>query len=561
MSKRILIIGGVAGGATAAARARRMDEQAEITVLERGPYVSFANCGLPYFISGDIKKRSALLLQTAEGFWSRYRVKVLVNTEALEINRTDKSVRVLTPEGESSIPYDSLILAQGGNPILPALPGSDALHTFKLWTVPDMDRINTYINEKKPQTAVVAGGGFIGLEMAEAFHARGIKTTVVELAPRILTVLDQDMSAQAKETLIAAGIEVITGTGLAEVHGNPESAPGTRKVLLSDGRSLEADLVLFSVGVRPELTLAKKAGLSIGAAGGLVVDQEMRTSDPAIWAAGDMVEVLHKVSGKMVRIPLAGPANRQGRIAADNALGAHQIYRGALGTSVVKILDHTAASTGLTEAAARDAGFDFAVAIVHKDHHAGYFPGAKMLSLKLVYDKKDGRLLGAQAYGMEGVEKRIDVLATALHGRMTLDDLAELDLAYAPPYSSANDPLNMAAFVGQNHRSGFSPVVSPSEFKAIMKTAKADDFLVLDVRNLGEYAGGHLEGALNIPVDELRDRLGEVNRNKTIYVHCKVGFRGHLALRILKEHGYDQVWNITGGYLSLLAEGGFTLAN
>lgn len=547
---KLLIIGGVAGGATAAARARRLSESAEITLLERGPYVSFANCGLPYFLSGDITKRSQLLLQTPEGFQGRYGVQVHLNTEALEIDRSARKVRAKGPEGERWFEYDRLILAQGGNPILPPLPGADLPHAFKLWTVPDMDRIHAYLNDHKPQTAVVAGGGFIGLEMAEAFHARGLKVTVVELAPQIMVTLDKEFAVRAQQHLENHGLNIETGVGLKAVLGD------TKEVELSDGRRIPADLVLFSVGVRPELSLVKQAGLVLGESGGLLVDETLKTSDPFIWAAGDMVEVTQRVSGKRVRVPLAGPANRQGRIAATNALGGNMKYQGALGTAVVKLFDATAASTGLTEKVAREAGFDVGVAIVHKDHHAGYYPGGRLLSLKLVYDKKTRRVLGAQGFGLEGVDKRIDVVATALLGKLTLDDLAELDLAYAPPYSSANDPLNLAAFVGQNDVSGFSPLVTAEQAAA---TFRPQTHLILDVRNLGEYAGGHVEGSINIPVDELRGRLAEVPQDKTIFVHCKVGFRGHLAARILRENGYQNVFNITGGYLSMQAANAFPL--
>lgn len=545
---KLLIIGGVAGGATAAARARRLSETAEITLLERGPYVSFANCGLPYFLSGDITKRSQLLLQTPEGFDGRYGVKVHLNTEAVEIDRPGHRVRTVGPDGERWLEYDRLILAQGGTPILPALPGADLPHTFKLWTVPDMDRIHAFLKDQAPKSAVVAGGGFIGLEMAEAFHARGLKVTVVELAPQIMVTMDREFGERAKAHLQGLGITVETGVGLKAVLGD------TKEVELADGRRIPADLVLFSVGVRPELTLVKQAGLALGDSGGVLVDETLQTSDPSIWAAGDMVEVVQRVSGKRVRVPLAGPANRQGRIAATNALGGSMKYRGALGTAVVKLFDATAAATGLTEKAARDAGFHVGVAIIHKDHHAGYYPGGQLLTLKLVYDKKTSRLLGAQGFGLEGVEKRIDVAATALLGRLTLDDLAELDLAYAPPYSSANDPLNLAAFVGQNDISGFSPLVTA---QGAAEAFNPETHIILDVRNLGEFAAGHVPGALNIPVDELRNRLHEVPRNKTVFVHCKVGFRGHLAVRILKEHGYEKVANITGGYLSMKAISAF----
>jgi len=549
MKTRLLIVGGVAGGATAAARARRLDESAEITVLERGPYVSYANCGLPYFISGDIEKRSKLLLQTPEGFDARYRVQVRVRTEAVEIDRAQKRVLARGPEGDTWLPYDKLILAQGGNPIVPELPGADAPHVFKLWTVPDTDRLHGWIAEHRPKTAVVVGGGFIGLEMAEAFRTRGLEVTVVELLPTVMSLMDRPFGVQVARELELNGVQVVTGAGVKAVLG------AARAVELSDGRRIPADLVLFSVGVRPELGLARKAGLELGPSGGLLVDDRLRTSDADIFAAGDMVEVTQKVSGRRVRIPLAGPANRQGRIAASNALGHEMRYRGALGTSVVKVFEATAAMTGLSEKAARDAGLDVGVAVLHKDHHAGYYPGAQELSLQLTYERKTGRLLGAQAFGHAGVDKRIDVLATALAGRMTLDDLAELDLAYAPPYSSANDPVNLAAFVGQNDLSGFSPLVTAAQLKA--ELASATPPLVLDVRTLGEWGKGHLAGARHLPVDDLRFELDSLPKDRRLVVHCRSGFRAHLAVRILKEAGFPDVVNVTGGWLTMGAEGGF----
>ncbi len=551
MNTRILIIGGVAGGATAAARARRVDESAEITIVERGPYVSYANCGLPYFLSRDIETRAKLLLQTPEGLDHRYGVTALVNTEALEIDRAGKRVRTRGPGGEAWLPYDKLILAQGGNPILPPIPGGDAPHVFRLWTVPDMDRLHDHIEHDRPKTAVVVGGGFIGLEMAEAFHARGIDTTIVELLPTVMAVMDREVGVQVAEELERNGVHVLTGVGVQGI--NPEA----RTVSLSDGRTVKADMVLFSVGVRAELTLAKSAGLTIGPSGGLLVDDHLQTSDPDVYAAGDMVEVANRISGRRVRLPLAGPANRQGRIAASNALGQDLRYGGALGTSVVKIFEATAASTGLSEKAARDAGFEIGVAVIHKDHHASYFPGAKELSLKLIYERKTARLLGAQAFGHGGVDKRIDVLATALVGELTLHDLAEIDLAYSPPYSSANDPVNLAAFVGENDLSGFSPLITAAQLKADL--ASPTPPLVLDVRTAKEFSHGHLRGALNIPIDDLRVAWETLPRDRPIAVYCRSGFRAHLGVRILKERAFERVFNVTGGYVSIGHEGGFAL--
>ncbi|HET6439450.1 MAG TPA: FAD-dependent oxidoreductase [Anaeromyxobacter sp.] len=549
MTTRLLIIGGVAAGATAAARARRISEDAEITVLERGPYVSYANCGLPYFIGRDIEKRSKLLLQTPEGFARRYRVTARVDTEALEIDRAARRVRARGPEGEAYYPYDKLILAQGGTPVVPGIPGADAPHVFRLWTVPDMDRIDAHIERQRPGSALVVGGGFIGLEMAEAFRKRGVATTVVELLPTVMGLMDREFGARVAAELEANGVKVITGAGVKAV------LPASREVELVDGRKLPAELVLFSVGVRPELNLARAAGLEIGPTGGLLVDDRLRTSDPHVYAAGDMVELVHKVSGRRVRMPLAGPANRQGRVAASNALGLDLRYGGAVGTTVVKVFEATAGMTGLSERAAREAGLEVGAAVIHKDHHAGYYPGAEELSLKLIYDRKSSRLLGAQAFGRAGVDKRIDVLATALHGAMTVDDLAELDLAYAPPYSSANDPVNLVAFVAQNDVSGFGRLVTAPALRVELASPRPP--LVLDVRSGGEWRDGHVRGAVHIPVDDLRRRAGELPRERRIAVYCRSGFRAHLALRILKELGFEDVANVTGGSLSMEAEGGF----
>ncbi|HEY9594190.1 MAG TPA: FAD-dependent oxidoreductase [Spirochaetia bacterium] len=570
MARKLLIIGGVAGGATAAARARRISESAEITIVERGPFVSYANCGLPYYLSGDIQKRSKLLLQTPEGFDSRYGVKVLVETEAVEIDRAAKRVRVKNTLGEAWIDYDALILAQGGTPVMPPIQGADSPNVFRLWTVPDMDRIDAFVTERRPATALIAGAGFIGLEMAEAFTKRGIRTTVVEMLPRVMSTLDPEMSSLIQARLEKNGVQVVTGTALKSVNA------ACAEAVLADGRTVPAGIVLVSVGVKPELTLARQAGLAIGETGGLLVDEQLRTSDPSIWAAGDMNEITHKISGRRIRIPLAGPANRQGRIAASNAMGMARTYTGALGSSVVKVFDATAASTGLTEAAAREAGFDAGVVLMVKDNHAGYYPGGREMTLKLVYDRGTRRVLGAQAFGEEGVEKRADVVAMALQGKLTLDDLAEVDLTYAPPYSSANDPLNLAAFVGLNDVTGFSPLVTATETRSILAgaapgagldAASREDHeaapgagpVLLDVRNVNEFETAHVRGALNIPVDELRFRLDEVPRDRPIIVYCRSGFRGHLALRILRDNGFADVRNLTGGFLAVRESGGFDI--
>ncbi len=538
--KKILIIGGVAAGATAAARARRLDENAEITIIEKGPFVSFANCGLPYFISGDIKRRAKLLLQTPEGFLGRYNVNVLINTEAIDIKRDEKKVVVKTAEGTKELEYDKLILAQGGSPIIPDIEGVNNDNVFKLWTIPDMDRIHKFIEQNQPKNAVVVGGGFIGIEIAEAFKARGMNVTIVELANQVMPNVDYEFGAMVKSVLEENGVNVLTGVKIDKITGN--------KAILSNNTEIDADLILFSIGVKPENILAKNAGLEVSQSGAVIVDEYMRTSDPDIYAAGDMVEILHKVSGRKSRIPLAGPANRQGRIAASNALGMNLKYNGALGTSVIKIFDYTLSFTGLSEKFASQFDFNVGVAYTFKDNQVTYYPGGTQLAFKLVYDKSTNKIIGAQAFGIKGVEKRIDVIATALQAKMSLEDLAELDLAYAPPYNSANDPVNIAAFVGQNNISGYSPCISPKEFLEKYDETKT---LVLDVRTIGEAAKDPYENALHIPTDELRYRLNEIPTDKTIYILSKDGYLGHIALRILKQKGYNKLYYITGGYSAL----------
>ncbi len=556
---KLVIIGGVAAGATAAARARRLDETAEITLVEKGPYVSFANCGLPYRLSGDITKRSALILQTAEGFFSRYKVDVALKTEAIAIDKAARSVRVRGPEGERDISYDKLILAQGGTPFVPPVEGVDSPNVFRLWTIPDMDAINAFIADTGAKSAIVVGGGFIGLETAEAFIKRGLSTSIVELTDQLMPPADPEFGAQIAKAFMEAGAAVYTKKSIKKIDY------ATHSVELSDGTKLDADIVLMSAGVRPNTELAKSAGLAIGASGGLLVDEFLRTSDKDIFAAGDMVELVRRVDGAKVRIPLAGPANRQGRIAATNALagygnapgytGGMKKYAGALGTSVFKAVDYTFAQTGLSEKAAKAAGIQARAVHVHRAHHASYYPGYKELSLKLVY-AEDGRLLGAQAFGEAGVEKRIDVLATALAARMKLSDLAELDLSYAPPYSSANDPIQMATFAAENDLSGYSPFVSPQE-AALAAAENKNAVTFLDVRNFGEYMKGHLAGSLHIPLDEIRDRLEEIPKNAKLLILSLAGFEGHLASRILRQNGFSAPVYVSGGMTSMRLFGGF----
>jgi NADPH-dependent 2,4-dienoyl-CoA reductase/sulfur reductase-like enzyme/rhodanese-related sulfurtransferase len=536
----IVIVGGVAGGATAAARARRQSESANIIVLEKGPYVSFANCGLPYAVGGEISKRSKLLLQSPESFKARYNIDVRVQSEALSIDRESKTLQVKGPEGEYGLPYDKLILAQGGRPYKPGMPGIEADHVFTLWTVPEMDLIQEYIQEKAVKNAVVIGAGFIGLEMAEALKHRGIGVTVLELGASPLPIMDFEYGAMIQDSLEAHGVRVLTSTGAKAILAEE------KKVELSTGELIDADMVLVSVGVRPQLDLAKAAGLEIGEAGGLRVNQYLQSSDPDIYAAGDMIEVQHAITGKTIRMPLAGPANRQGRIAGANAAGQRQKYGQVLGSSIVKVFDKNAASTGLTEKAAKDAGFDVGAVIIPKGNHAGYYPGASELVLKLVFEKSTGKLLGAQAFGGEGVDKRIDSFAVALKAGWTVEELAEMDFAYAPPFNSANDHLNMAAFVAQGSLEDYNGIYSPMAF---WENYSSGQDQLIDVRTAGEHQRGRLDDAVLIPVDELREAdLSGLDPKKTTWIYCYAGYRGHLATRILKQKGFTDVRNISGGW-------------
>ena len=534
-TRRIVIVGGVAGGASAAARARRADESAEIHVFERGPYISFANCGLPYHIAGEIEDRSKLLLMTPEKMWVRSRVQVHVNHEVLSIDRSAKTIRVRRDDGtEEDFAYDKLILSQGAKPIVPPISGADLPSVFTLRDVPDMDRIIAFADSRQPKTAAIIGGGFIGLEMAEAFHRRGIHVTVIEKLPHILPLLDSDMAQHLQNRVRANDFGIVTGA-----EAKSFSAKG---VDLADGAFVPAELILLSVGVRAEVDLAKRAGLEIGVTGGVKVNARMESSDPDIYAVGDAAETTHMLTGARTRIPLAGPANRQGRIAGANAAGGHFLYPGALGTSIVRVLQMTAGFTGLNSAQAAKAGFSFFTSVTIDPNHAGYYPGSRPMTIKIIAEEGTGRLLGAQIVGEDGVDKRTDVLATAIAGRMTVFDLESLDLAYAPPFGSANDPINTAGFVADHIVRGDVATVSPEDWKP------NGEFL-LDVRETSEVAeSGLLRNAVHIPLGELRDRLGELPRDRKILVYCQKGQRGYLATRALKGSGFEDVANLRGGF-------------
>jgi NADPH-dependent 2,4-dienoyl-CoA reductase/sulfur reductase-like enzyme/rhodanese-related sulfurtransferase len=531
----IVIVGGVAGGASAAARARRVDESAEIHLFERGPYISFANCGLPYHVGGEIEDRSKLLIMTPEKMWVRSRVRVHVNQEVLSIDRASKTIQVRREDGsEESFPYDKLILSQGAKPIVPSIPGVDLPNVLTLRDVPDMDRILSFLDTRQPKTAAVIGGGFIGLEMAEAFHRRGILVTVIEKLPHILPLFDHGMAVHLENSVRHDNFAILTNTEAKSFNANG--------VELTDGAFVPAELILLSVGVRAEVELAKHAGLEIGVTGGVKVNARMESSDPDIYAVGDAAETTHMLTGARTRIPLAGPANRQGRIAGANAAGGHFLYPGALGTSIVRVLHMAAGFTGLNSSQAAKAGFSFFSSVTTDPNHAGYYPGSRPMMIKIIAEDGTGRLLGAQIVGEDGVDKRTDVLATAIAGKMTVFDLESLDLAYSPPFGSANDPVNTAGFVADHIARGDVATISPEDWKP------NGEFL-LDVRETNEVAeSGLLNNAVNIPLGELRDRFGELPRDRKILVYCQKGQRGYLAACALQGSGFKDVMNLRGGF-------------
>ncbi len=532
---KLVIVGGVAGGATAAARARRLSEEAEIVLLERGPHVSFANCGLPYHIGGEITDRDALLVQTPDRLKERSNLDVRIRTEVLAIDRTRKEVRVrdLADGREYAERYDKLILSPGAAPLRPPLPGIDHPRIFTLRTIPDMDRIKATV-DAGTKTAIVIGGGYIGLEMAENLHRRGVAVSVVEKLDQVMPPLDREMAAAVHQVLAANGVQLFLG---AAVQSFADDA-GRVRVKLDDGTTLTADLVVLSVGVRPESSLARDAGLDVAPNGGIVVNDRMQTSDPDIYAVGDAVLVKDFVIGNDTLLPLAGPANRQGRIAADNIFGRPGTYRGSQGTAILRVFDLTVGMTGASEKALRRAGIAHEKVYIHAPDHASYFPGAAPLSIKLLFAPNDGRVLGAQITGTRGVDKRTDVIAAAIQARMTVYDLEQLELAYAPPYGSARDPVNVAGFVAANVLRGDVDIVHADALEGRF---------LLDVREPSEHRAGAIPGSTLLPLGQLRGRHHELPKDQPIVAYCQVGLRGYLASRILKQLGYD-VRNLSGGY-------------
>lgn len=539
---KVLIVGGVAGGATAAARLRRLDESAEIIVFERSGFVSYANCGLPYYIGGVIENKEELTLQTPEGFWERFRIDVRVQQEVTKINPEAKTVSVRNlANGETyEESYDKLILSPGAKPTKPDMPGVDSKRLFTLRTVEDTLRIRTFVETQKPKTAVLVGGGYIGLEVAENLCEMGVQVTIVQRPKQLMNTLDFDMATFVHAKLRQKGVQLHLG---ASVIGFEDGENGI-SVLLKDEQTLSSDMVLLAIGVAPDSSLAGDAGLALGAKGSIVVSDKMETSVPDIYAVGDAVQVKHSVSGLDAVISLAGPANKQGRIAADNICGGESHYYGSMGSSVIKIFDLTVASTGLTEKAAQAAGIDCDRVMLFPASHATYYPGAKTMTMKVVFEKNTQRLLGAQIIGYDGVDKRLDVLATAIHFGASAIALKDLDLAYAPPYSSAKDPVNMAGFMIENIALG---KVKQFHWDEVASLPRDGSVTLLDTRTDYEYSRGHADGFVNIPVDELRERMGEIDKTKPVYVMCQSGLRSYLACRILAQNCFD-CYNFSGGY-------------
>ena len=541
MSKKVIIVGGVAGGASTAARLRRNDEQAEIILLERGEHISFANCGLPYHVGGVISERKNLLVQTAEAMRKRFNIDVRVFNEAINIDRAKKSVTITNHKtGETySESYDYLVLSPGANPIKPPIPGIEHPNIFTLRNIPDTDRVKTFVDTANPRSAVVIGGGFIGIEMAENLHQRGLQVTIVEMADQILAPLDLEMAAIVEDHIRSKNVNLILKDGVTSFT----DLAGQIQVTLESGQQITTDMVIFSIGVRPETSLAKASGLELGERGGIKVNEYLETSDPAIYAIGDAIEVKDFITGKNALIPLAGPANKQGRIVANNIAGQREGYKNTQGSAIVKVFDLTVASTGATEKALRREGVTYQASFTHSASHAGYYPGAIPMSMKILFTP-EGQLLGAQVVGYDGVDKRADVLATCIRFGKTVFDLQELELCYAPPFSSAKDPVNMAGYTGGNIVKGDMQVFHWYDIPNI-DPKKA---ILIDVRSKMEWEMGAIEGATLIPVDELRSRLNELPKDKDIYVYCQVGLRGYLATRILLGHGFTRVKNLSGGY-------------
>lgn len=538
---KIIIIGGVAGGATAATRIRRLDENAEIIIFERSGYISYANCGLPYYVGGVIEDKEDLTLQTPEGFYRRFRIKTKVCHEVTDIDAKNKTVSIIDLKTGTRFKesYDKLILSPGAKPVLPDFYTENE-RTFTLRTVEDTLKIRAFIEQEQPKTAVVVGGGFIGLEMAENLTELGIKTTIIQRGDHLLPTVDCDMASFIHANFRSRGVQLLLNSSTEKMSMADD------KVLLklTGGQQISADMVVLAVGVLPENTLAKKAGLELGLKGAIKVNEKMETSVPDIYAVGDAVQIKHFITEQDAVISLAGPANKQGRIVADNICGLSSEYKGSQGSSVIKLFDMTVATTGINEQQAKASGYEYEKVILTQNSHAGYYPNATAMTLKLIFEKESFKILGAQIVGYDGVDKRIDVIATAIRASLGADELKDLDLAYAPPYSSAKDPVNMAGFVAENIKNG---VVKQFYYEDISSLREREDVILLDTRTPFEYIRGRADGFINIPLDDLRERVGELDKSKKIYVMCQSGLRSYLATRILMQNGFD-AYNFAGGF-------------
>jgi NADPH-dependent 2,4-dienoyl-CoA reductase/sulfur reductase-like enzyme/rhodanese-related sulfurtransferase len=538
--KKILVVGGVAGGASFAARMRRLDEAAHIIVIDKGDYISFANCGLPYFIGETINNRDNLIIQTPEKFKQRFNIDVRIRSEAISADTVARKVSIRTNGTTYEEPYDYLVLAPGSTPIRPQLPGIDSPLVHTLRTIPDTDRIKAMVDKGDVHSAVVIGGGFIGLEMAENLRQRGIEVTMVELLNQVFAPADPEMAASLHQHLTTNGVHLVLGHGVSKIL---DDGSKTASVLLDNGTQIAANLIIMAIGVKPDTKFLVGSGLDVSMRGAIIVNDRMQTNVPEVYAVGDAIEVVDFVSGKKVLVPLAGPANRQGRIAADNIAGTASTYKSTQGTAICKVFDLAVAVTGLNEKSAKRFGIPYVKSYTHSTSHASYYPGAFPLSIKLLFSPDSGTILGAQVFGKDGVDKRIDVLATAIRHGLTVYDLGDLELAYAPPYGSAKDAVNVAGFVGQNILDKRMPVFYADDVAGYNPASQQ----LLDVRTKGEHDQGSLPGSLLIPLDSLRERLGELDKNKHILVYCQIGLRGYLATRILLENGY-MARNLSGGY-------------
>ncbi len=541
MSKKVLIVGGVAGGASAAARLRRLSEDIEIIMFERDEYISFANCGLPYYIGESIKERSKLLVQTPESMKARFNIDVRIHSEVIKVDADKKTVTVKSKDkGTYEESFDSLILSPGAKAMRPNIPGIQSEKIMTLRNIPDTDKIKNYVDKKGTQSAIVIGGGFVGVEMAENLRERGLAVTLVEAAPHILAPFDSDMVILAEKELVENGVGLLLGDGVKSFRELGDEI----EVTLNSETKLKADLVILAIGVAPDTAFLKDSGLELGPRGHIIVDEKMKTNKEGVYAVGDAIEVVDYITKKKTAIPLAGPANKQGRIAADNVAGLDSSFKGSQGTSILKVFGLTAASTGANERTLQRVGIPYKTIIIHPVSHASYYPGSVIMTLKLIFSE-EGKVLGAQGIGYDGVDKRIDVIATVIRLGGTVEDLTELELAYAPPFSSAKDPVNMAGFVAQNVLEGRSHIATWNDVLEMDQ----EDYILVDVRSEIEHLNGYVKGAINIPLDSLRTRGKELDINKTIVVYCQVGLRGYVADRILTQYGY-KVLNITGGYRS-----------